>query len=68
MKNLYVEQFSLKSNWRRQKDSYTTRAVNQDPCGFEQEGKRNNQVGTFAPGRELRGKRKITWVEIFPGE
>lgn len=60
MKNVYVEQFSLKSNQRRQKDSYTTKAVNKDPCGFKQEGKRSNQVGTFAPRRGLRGKREIT--------
>ena len=55
-KYIYMwSKFLWKQTGDWQEDSLTTKAVNKDPHGVVQEGRRSNQVGTCSPRRSYRG-------------
>lgn len=58
---LHVEQFSLKTNWRQQKNSYLTKVIRSTQ-------NRSKRFEPCTPGRGQRRERYYTGFKIFPGE
>ena len=64
---LPVEQFSLKTDWKPAEGCLQNQGYKKDPHRIGMEGKRSNQVGTCAPGRDTEEERYYTGLEILLG-
>ena len=56
-----IKQFSVKTNWRFEKDSHTTKAKKKDPHRIRYEGKKRDKAGTCTPRRRHKEEIHPPW-------